>query len=162
VVEHLNWLYMRDLREEMTRRSSQDPGLRRMLMRRHLAFMLIVVLLFPVIDALCRIISVSLRPLALGPGGWQVLVIASTGYLFLCVALLNSLILLSLNRPGPVVSAFVLALIVDVVCGAFFATMLGVPFAALGLALGAAVLAIRTTGKVAGALSSPAHAYCAS
>jgi len=48
------------------------------------------------------------------------------------------------------------------VCGGFFATMLGVPFASLGLALGAAVLAIRTTGKVAGALSSPAHAYCAS
>jgi hypothetical protein len=91
-----------------------------------------------------------------------VLVIASAGYLFLCLALLNSLILLSLNRVGAVVSSFALALVVDVACGSVFAAAWGVPFAAAGLAVAAAVLAIRTTGQVARVLMSPAYAYCAS
>jgi hypothetical protein len=162
VVEHLNAVFMRSLREEMTRRPSHDPMLRRILMRRHLAYLAIIVLCFPVVDALCRTMSISLRPLALGVGGWRVLVIASTGYLFLCAALLNSLILLSLNRPYAVVSSFAAALAVDVVFGVICASVLGIPFAAAGLAAAAALLAILTTGQVAAVLSSPAHAYCAS
>jgi hypothetical protein len=162
VVEHLNWLFMRFLRQEMGRRTSGDPELRSALLRRHLLYLVIVVLTFPVVDAVCRTLSVSLRPFALGAGGWQVLVIASAGYLFLCLALLNSLILLSLNRVGAVVSSFALALVVDVACGSVFAAAWGVPFAAAGLAVAAAVLAIRTTGQVARVLMSPAYAYCAS
>jgi hypothetical protein len=60
------------------------------------------------------------------------------------------------------VSSFALALCVDVVCGAVFAATWGIPFAAAGLAIGAGVLAIRTTGQVARVLTSPAYAYCAS
>ena len=138
-----------------------DARLARAIGRRHLMLLLVVAALFPVIDAICRSVSISLRPLAGAPGGWRVLVPASAGYLCLAIGLLNALILLSMNRPFAVVSSFASAVIVDVVTGGLAAAVLGAAYAVLGLTLGAAWLALRTTSKVNEMLAWPAHAYAA-
>ena len=161
LVEHLNTLFMRGLRRDVARRTPTDPELAHAVGRRHLLLLLVIVLVFPVIDAVCRSVSVSLRPMAIAPGGWRVLVPASAGYLCLAIGLLNALILLSLNRPFAVVSAFITALLVNVAVGAIGAILFGAAFAALGLTAGAAWLAVRTTGRVSGVLATPAHAYAA-
>lgn len=161
LVEHLNTVFMRFLRREMTQRTATDARLARAIGRRHLMLLLVVAALFPVIDAICRSVSISLRPLAGAPGGWPVLVPASAGYLCLAIGLLNALILLSMNRPFAVVSSFASAVIVDVVTGGLAAAVLGAAYAVLGLTLGAAWLALRTTSKVNEMLAWPAHAYAA-
>ena len=160
LVEHMNTVFMRGLRREMKLRAPDDPRLVRRLRLRHLALLLVVVVCFPALDALCRSMSVTLRPLAVDSGG-RVLLLASMGYLFLSAGLLNTLILLSLNRPFAVVSTFVVGLALNLGCGALLAILIHPTYAAGGLAAGAAFVAVRTTVKVADALSSPAHAYCA-
>jgi hypothetical protein len=160
LVEHMNTVFMRGLRREMKLRAPDDPRLIRRLRLKHLALLLVVVLCFPALDAFCRSLSVTLRPLAVDSGG-RVLLLASMGYLFLSAGLLNTLILLSLNRPFAVVSTFVVGLGVNLGCGALLAIFIHPTYAAGGLAAGAAFVAVRTTVKVADALSSPAHAYCA-
>ena len=160
LVEHMNTVFMRGLRREMRRRAPDDPALVRRLRVRHVVLLLIVVVCFPALDAICRSISVTLRPLAVDSGS-RVLLLASMGYLFLSVGLLNALILLSLNRPFAVVSTLVVGLGLNLGCGAFLALLIDPTYAAGGLAAGAAFVAIRTTVKVADALVAPAHAYCA-
>jgi hypothetical protein len=161
VVEYLNSVFMRFFRREVARRPSDDPALARIVARRHVLLLLTVVILFPIVDVICRSLSVSLRPLAQDPEGWRVLVLASAGYLCLATGLLNSLILLSVNRPFAVVSSFAAALVVDVVVGTGSAALLGAPYAAFGLTAGAAWLAVRTTTRVSTALAAPAHTYAA-
>lgn len=160
LVEHMNTVFMRGLRHEMRRRAPDDPRLVRRLRLRHLALLLVVAVCFPALDAFCRSMSVTLRPLAVDSGG-RVLLLASMGYLFLSAGLLNTLILLSLNRPFAVVSTFFVGLAVNLGCGTLLAIFIGPTYAAGGLAAGAAFVAVRTTVKVADALASPAHAYCA-
>ena len=160
VVEHMNSVFMRGLRRDMRVHSPDDPALRFRVRMRHVALLVIVVACFPALDAFCRSISVTLRPLAIDDG-WRVLVLASTGYLFLSAGLLNTLILLSLNRPFAVVSSFAVAIGVNVTFGALLAVLVDPSYAAGGLTAGAGFLAVRTTAKVAEVLSTPAHAYCA-
>jgi hypothetical protein len=160
LVEHMNTVFMRGLRREMRRRAPDDPSLVRRLRMRHLALLLVIVVCFPALDAFCRSMSVTLRPLAVD-SGWRVLLLASMGYLFLSAGLLNALILLSLNRPFAVVSTFVVALAIDIGCGTLLAVLIEPSYAAGGLAAGAAFVAVRTTVKVADALAAPAYAYCA-
>ena len=160
LVEHMNTVFMRGLRREMRRRAPDDPALVRRLRLRHVTLLLVVVVCFPALDAICRSLSVTLRPLAVD-SGWRVLLLASMGYLFLSAGLLNALILLSLNRPFAVVSTFVVGLGLNLGCGALLATLIDPTYAAGGLAAGAAFVAIRTTVKVADVLGAPAHAYCA-
>jgi hypothetical protein len=160
LVEHMNTVFMRGLRREMRRRAPDDPALVRRLRVRHVVLLLIVVVCFPALDAICRSLSVTLRPLAADSGS-RVLLLASMGYLFLSVGLLNALILLSLNRPFAVVSTFVVGLGLNLGCGTLLAMLIDPSYAAGGLAAGAAFVAVRTTVKVADALVAPAHAYCA-
>jgi hypothetical protein len=160
LVEHMNTVFMRGLRREMRRRAPDDPALVRRLRMRHLVLLLVVVVCFPALDAFCRSMSVTLRPLAVD-SGWRVLLLASMGYLFLSAGLLNALILLSLSRPFAVVSTFVLALAINLGCGTLLAVLVDPTYAAGGLAAGAAFVAMRTTVKVVDALTAPAHAYSA-
>jgi hypothetical protein len=160
IVEHMNTIFMRGLRRDVRQHASDDAALRVRVQRRHLVLLSIVVVCFPALDAVCRSASVTLRPLALDEG-WRVLVLASMGYLLLSAGLLNSLILLSLNRPFAVVSSFALALVVNVVTGTLLALLVDPSYAAGGLLAGSAVLAVRTTAKVADLLAAPAHACCA-
>jgi hypothetical protein len=159
LVEHMNTVFMRSLRRDMRLRASDDPTLSSRVRRRHLGLLAIILVCFPALDALCRSVSLTLRPLAIDDG-WTVLVLASTGYLLLSAGLLNSLILLSLNRPFAVVSSFAVALGVNVTLGSILAAFVDPTYAAGGLLAGSAVLAIRTTVKVADALGTPGHAYC--
>jgi hypothetical protein len=161
VVEYLNSVFMRFFRREVAQRAPDDPALARRVARRHVILLLVVVVLFPAVDVVCRSLSVSLRPLAQDPEGWRVLVLASAGYLCLATGLLNSLILLSINRPFAVVSSFGAALAVNVAIGASAAALFGAPYAAFGLTAGAAWLAVRTTTRVSTALASPAHTFAA-
>jgi hypothetical protein len=55
----------------------------------------------------------------------------------------------------------VVALGVNLGCGALLAILVDPSYAAGGLAAGGAFVAVRTTVKVADALAAPAHAYCA-
>jgi hypothetical protein len=163
IVEHLNERFMHSLRGDVTRVPSRDIArLRWRLRRRYIVMVVGIAAIFPAIDVLCRWISQALGSLEFSSSGWRVLVLASTGYLFLCVGLFNSLILVSLNRPMAVVGSFIIALGVDVVCGGVVTAWAGSQYAVLGLVVGAAALAVRTTVQVTGILDSPGHAYCAS
>lgn len=81
--------------------------------------------------------------------------LAAPAYLLVAIALQNTLVLFSLNDPGPAVRAVAWSLAVDFVLGFLFSRLVGYQWAAVGLLLGSltfAILAARFSARVVGRL----------
>jgi hypothetical protein len=114
----------------------------------------------------CAYIGVALgvaavaRPLLgpVPPSVWRTLVAGDAGYLLLAVGLLNALALFSLNRPWHAVRALTAGLAVNLVAGFALSHVYGTYYAAIGLAAGAAVVALGSTMAVRRALARADYA----
>ena len=155
-VECCNLLMMRFWRDH-----AEDPlaaaSLGDELARRRRWAMAIVVALF--IAAAMTAAMAAAEARFLSAAGQVVFVAGCAGYALFAAALLDGLLLFSLNRPGAVLRALLPALLVNLVTGYVLSHAAGAEFAVVGLAAGAAVFAYGTRRGVRDALKRPDFAY---
>lgn len=85
--------------------------------------------------------------------------IGCIGYLFFVLALVNAIILFSLNQAKTVIKTFIPALIVNAVVGYSLANAIAIDNAAVGLLSGAIVLMVLSTKKVLAAIKQADYFY---
>ncbi|WP_295622039.1 hypothetical protein [Chamaesiphon sp. GL140_3_metabinner_50] len=86
-------------------------------------------------------------------------IVACLGYLLFAIGLFNTVILLSLNRLRDVLGILAIATLVDFIVGYLLSILFGVYFAAIGLILGAIIIAIGSSKKVLIALDRAGYCY---
>ena len=88
-----------------------------------------------------------------------VFVAGCAGYALFAAALLDGLLLFSLNRPAAVLRALLPALLVNLITGYVLSHVAGAEFAVIGLVAGAGVFAFGARRGVQEALKRPDFAY---
>lgn len=109
-------------------------------------------------------LSVALSVGVFKPSYWETkeiiqVLIGCLGYLFFVIALLNAILLFSLNRVVAVLEAIFPALIINLTIGYIFANLVSVYGAAIGLVSGAAVFMLLSSRKVLQEIEKPDYAY---
>ena len=154
-VECCNLLLMRFWREQ-----AEGPSAGRIddqLARQRRRAQGLVVALFVAAAAIASAVAAEVQ--FLSAVGQMVFVAGCAGYALFAAALLDGLMLFSLNRPAVVLRALLPALVVNLITGYVLSHVAGAEFAVVGLVAGAGVFAFGTRRGVRDALKRPDFAY---
>jgi hypothetical protein len=148
-VEYANRYVTRRLLEDAAMPYDGDPSmLRARISRIHRGAVAITVSVFVLVATAVGLGIHRLWP-DLDRAVWTTIAIGDAGYLVLSAALLNGLVLFSLNRPWHVVRAFTAGLMVNLSVGYILSHVFNTYFAAAGLVAGALVVAAYSFSSVA-------------
>lgn len=128
----------------------------RKLRQRYFLTIILILLLFTLSSALT--IGV-VKPLTWGTIETSQAMIGCLGYCFFVLALLNAILLFSLNQATTVLKTLMPALTINFCLGYILAQVFGVYWAAIGLVIGAAVFMWLSTQQVLQAIAYPDYAY---
>ena len=155
-VECCNLLLMRFWRDQ-----AEDPiaaaRLGDELARRRRRAQWMVVALFIAAATIAAAVAAEVQ--FLSAAGQVVFVAGCAGYALFAAALLDGLMLFSLNRPAAVLRALLPALLVNLITGYVLSHVAGTEFAVVGLVAGAGVFAFGARRGVRDALKRPDFAY---
>ena len=160
VVEFLNYRFMTYWYAQA--RTVGDAGLPMMKSRlrgRYKAFVIIIVALFALAGWSSWVLLSWVQRSPFDASVNYTAFVGGFGYLGLSISLFNAVVLFSLNRPWPVFRAIMPGLLVNLLAGYILSHGFGTRYAVVGLVLGAAVFAIRSTSAVSKTLAQPDYAY---
>lgn len=132
------------------------------LRKRHLTIIGMIVVFFGLICLASWLIFVRAFGLVPSDRLMQTAIMGGIGYLLLSIALLENIILASINDTPSALRAVAVGLGVNLVVGYALSHMLGVEYAAVGLLVGAAVLLWKSGLSVHRALQHPDYHYSVS
>jgi hypothetical protein len=120
----------------------------------------IVIVVTVLFFTLSAILTVSkMKPPNLGTTEISQSLLGSLGYLLFAIALLNGILLFSLNRARSVLAPLAIGLILNVTVGYLLAHLIDASCAAIGLVVGAFAFMILSSRKVFQAIQHPDYAY---
>ncbi|HEY7616628.1 MAG TPA: hypothetical protein VH744_07490, partial [Terriglobales bacterium] len=138
---------------------AENDRLVRKLSRRHARVVLCIFVIFAAICALSWIVFSRWFGTVPSARLLQTAVLGGLGYLLLSIALLENIILATMNATSSALKAVALGLAVNLVAGYALSHLLGVQYAAVGLLSGALVLVWSSSRAVARALRHPDYHY---
>jgi hypothetical protein len=138
---------------------SQNPDLVRRLVHRHRVAIFNICAVFGVMSAVSWLIFSRAFGLTLSSQLLQTIVLGGLGYLMLSLALLENIILSSLNANAMALRAVAMGLAVNLLAGYALSHWLGVQYAAVGLFLGSAVILWNANASVRNTLRHPDYHY---
>jgi hypothetical protein len=129
------------------------------LRRRHSQFAALILVVFVAISLAVWIIFQHFMGLVSSPTLVRTAVLGGLGYLMLSIALLENIILASINAIACASRAVVLGLLVNILTGYALSHLFGVEYAAMGLLLGSAVVLWRCHSAIREVLRNPDYHY---
>ena len=132
------------------------------LRRRHSQMMLVIFVAFLVIASGSWFAFSRSSSLAPSFKSMQTAALGSIGYLMFCIALLESIILASVNALSMVLAALALGAGVNLIAGYGLGHVWGVQYAAVGLLVGSAVVLWKCNAAVRQVFTNPAYHYSVS
>jgi hypothetical protein len=127
--------------------------------KRHSRIMFVIFGVFVIIALFAWFLFHRWSGLAASPKFLEIVAIGGVGYLMLCLALFESIILASVNALHLAVRALALGLAVNLLAGYGLSHLLGVQYAAVGLLVGAAVVLWKCNASVRQVLQHPDYHY---
>jgi hypothetical protein len=129
------------------------------LRRRHAQMMKVIFAAFVVTSVGAWFTFSRSGSLAVTPRMFETAVLGGFGYLMLSIALLEAIILASMNAISMAVAALALGVGVNLLAGYGLSHLWGVEYAAVGLLLGSAVVLFKCNAAVRQMLSNPSYHY---
>jgi hypothetical protein len=138
---------------------SQTDSLMHRLSRRHIASIASICVIFAAMSLVSWLIFSRAFGLVLSGALMQTVVLGGLGYLMLSLALLENIILSSLNANPLALRSVATGLAINLLAGYALSHWLGVQYAAVGLFLGSAVMLFYANSFVRRALRHPDYQY---
>ncbi|MBL8150182.1 MAG: hypothetical protein JNN15_09680, partial [Blastocatellia bacterium] len=154
VIEYLNYKYINFWRQMAKQINSQELTLFSLsLKKKYIASLCSILLLY---SALWLVLK---QCIALSPLMMKSAILGGVGYMLFSIAILNAMILFSLSHPATILKSLAFGLAANLLVGYTLSHIVSIEYAAIGLIVGAALFAVRSTQSVVKAIAQPDYAY---